>query len=568
MVACLPRLKVAQSALSAWCRMVMSHEIGRAGYRIEIRDTQVLGVPPCTIFASDGAGARSALATLAQLVSQYRVTVPCCEIEDEPGFATRGVMLDVSRCRIPTMRELFATVDLLALLKFNHLQLYTEHTYAYRTHEDVWRGWSPLTAEEIRRLDDYCLARGIELAANQNCFGHLGHWLKMPRYQHLAETHGEWMFDVWPRSGPFSVCPTDPASLDFVRELLGELLPQFSSGLCNIGCDETFDVGWGRSKAEVDKRGRGAVYGEFVAKICGEAARLGKRPAFWADIALHDAKSLQLLPKNLISLCWGYEPDSPYAHWVQTCREAELEAWVCPGTSSWCSITGRSLDAMQNIAKAAREGFDSGATGFMLTDWGDRGHHQTWPIVLNALAFAAQAAWAPLRTDDFDALAASQFVLGDDTGKLSQWIFDLGNVDQDLRDECGQLTRPNDSRRRLLNQSAMFADMWKPLGEAREIGSLPMWQECRARIASLAGSLPGGPIAMREELAHTIDCALWATDRAIVRRSTKVADSDGASLRQRLDAIMQTHRRIWGIRSRPGGLEQSLKFYSALRELL
>ncbi len=566
MIGCLPRLKVAESALNAWCRIVTSREIARGGYRIQIRDSQVAGVAPCTIIASDDAGARAALATLSQLVQQHRARIPCYDIEDAPTFATRGVMLDVSRCRVPTMRELFSVVDLLASLKFNHLQLYTEHTFAYANHEDVWRGWSPMTAAEIRRMDDYCQARGIELAANQNCFGHLAHWLKMPRYQHLAETHGDWVFDVWPRSGAFSVCPTDPASLEFVKGLLAELLPNFSSGLCNVGCDETFDVGWGRSKAEVEKRGRGSVYAEFVAKIATEARGLGKRSAFWADIALHDAASLKLLPKDMIALCWGYEPDSQFGQWVETCRDAELEAWVCPGTSSWCSITGRSLDAMQNIAKAAKEGFDAGATGFLLTDWGDRGHHQTWPIALNALAFAAQAAWGD--AEKFDAAAASRFVLGDESGKLSQWIFDLGNVDQEMREECGQLTRPKDPRKRLLNQSAMFADMWKPLGEKTGIGELRLWEACREKIAGLAGSLPGGSMAMREELSHTVDCALWATDRAIVRRGAEVADSRRANLRERLDAIAQMHRRIWGFRSRPGGLEQSLEFYGKLRELL
>ena len=120
--------------------------------------------------------------------------VPPVDGETPPAIV---VMLDVSRDRIPTMEEFGRIVPWLASLKVNHLQLYTEHTFAYAGHEEVWRGWSPLTPAEIREIDALCIGHGIELAANQNCFGHLRTWLELPRYAHLAETHGDWVFDVW-----------------------------------------------------------------------------------------------------------------------------------------------------------------------------------------------------------------------------------------------------------------------------------------------------------------------------------------------------------------------------------
>src|SRR4029079_2166283 len=99
-------------------------------------------------------------------------------------------------------------------LKFNHLELYTEHTFAYRGHEEVWRDWSPMTPAEVRELDTYCSSRGVRLVANQNCFGHLERWFAHPRYAGLAETLGDWVFENeherFHRTGPFSLCPTDP----------------------------------------------------------------------------------------------------------------------------------------------------------------------------------------------------------------------------------------------------------------------------------------------------------------------------------------------------------------------
>ena len=86
-------------------------------------------------------------------------------------------------------------------------------------------------------------------------------WLKHPRYLPLAESpdgaQTPWGFR-W--DGPFSLCPTDPAVLDFLAGLYAELLPNFTSGLFNVGCDETFDIGQGRSRAEAERHGVTTVY--------------------------------------------------------------------------------------------------------------------------------------------------------------------------------------------------------------------------------------------------------------------------------------------------------------------
>ena len=90
-----------------------------------------------------------------------------------PAFERRGLMLDISRNRVPTMDWLKTLIDALALLRYNELQLYTEHTFAYQTHGTVWKQASPMTAAEIREIDAYCSARGIELVPIQNSFAHL-----------------------------------------------------------------------------------------------------------------------------------------------------------------------------------------------------------------------------------------------------------------------------------------------------------------------------------------------------------------------------------------------------------
>jgi hypothetical protein len=83
-------------------------------------------------------GAWNATLTLIQIVEQAGPSLPCLRIADAPDFPNRGVLLDVTRDKVPTLDTLFELVDLLASWKINEIQLYTEHTFAYRRHRTVW----------------------------------------------------------------------------------------------------------------------------------------------------------------------------------------------------------------------------------------------------------------------------------------------------------------------------------------------------------------------------------------------------------------------------------------------
>src|SRR5690606_38189466 len=139
------------------------------------------------IHGADTAGIYYGVLTLIQLLRHYGATLPDLEVHDHPDFPVRGIMLDVSRDRVPTMETLYNLIDLLAGWKMNQLQLYMEHSFAYSHHQTVWKEASPITGQQILELDVYCRQRHIELVPNQNSFGHLERWLKHPEYKHLAE---------------------------------------------------------------------------------------------------------------------------------------------------------------------------------------------------------------------------------------------------------------------------------------------------------------------------------------------------------------------------------------------
>ncbi len=514
-----------------------------------------IGTSGIEIRVGAAAGVRHALATLTQIRRQHPERLPTLTITDAPLFAVRGAMLDVSRDRIPTMAEFARMIPQLAEWKFNHLQLYVEHTVAYAGHEAAWQGLDPLTPDELKALDALCAAHGIELAANQNCFGHLSGFLKLPAYQHLAEiaVDGTWDFNgLVTRTGPFSLCPSEPGAKTFVADLLRQLCPLIASQWVNIGCDETFDVGQGRSQAAVAARGRAEVYLDFVRQICALVAAHGKRPQFWADIALEHPEHLAELPADLLGLAWGYEGDADFARWCDQLRAANRDAWVCPGTSSWRSITGRTTDRSANLL-AAVAAHAHGASGFLVTDWGDLGHRQHWPIAAHGLAEAAHRAWSG--TAPYDSRASGLHALGNPA--LGPWLDELGDLDRDLRLIGGKL-RPDGSRAPLRNATALFTDLHLTTAY---IGTAGTWQELGDRLAALAQRRPLATDPLLEaELAHTLAVADFACARAIARRAGQPPPHTA------LHAVIAEYRRLWPQRSRQGGLAASSRHYEQLME--
>lgn len=525
-----------------------------------------------TLAYATEAGLRHGRTTLRQLVRQYGEVLPCVVIEDEPAFAHRGVMLDVSRDKVPTMASLREYVGSFAAMKLNHVQLYTEHTFAYEGHEEVWLDCSPVTPGEARELDEFAARLGVTLAPNQNCFGHLHKWMKLEKYAHLAETHGEWVFMEWPRWGPFSLCPGEAGSIELVRDMLRQLTPCFRAGVVNVGCDETFDIGQGRSKGAVEargggERGRAAVYFDFVKQVAQAARDVGKRPMLWADIALSHPEMLGEFPEGAIGLAWGYEVDSDFSAWCDRMGEHGIEAWVCPGTSSWRSITGRTRERRANVenAGAARK---RGAVGYLMTDWGDMGHHQQWPIALNAIAQAAQEAWNPGVPVDVRAVALHVF--GDESLETGAWLDRLGDVDAHIRLIGGG--KEGGEPKVIRNATALFRDLHRadPLPDPIP-APMEAWERAAANLTMCEETVPGTlerESLVGREIAHTLATARLAVEHAMATRGERGLAGRSPEYRAWLvDLARQVHRELeslWLVRNRVGGLSRSSWHYQKI----
>ncbi len=533
-------------------------EVGEPeGYRLQVTPRGI------DIRAHDEAGVYYAVCTLNQLLRQLTGSLPCMLIRDWPDYPARGVMLDISRDKVPTLETLYDLVDLLSTWKINQFQLYTEHTFAYRNHPEVWAQASPLTGEEILDLDAFCRERFIELVPNQNSFGHMQRWLKHPRYAPLAEVEGEFETPWGIERGPFSLCPVDSGSLTLVENLYDELLPHFASRMFNVGCDETFDLGQGRSKQACQERGTGRVYLDFLLKIHRAVQMRGHRMQFWGDIITQHPDLVPELPKDLLALEWGYEASHPFDDHGALFAASGVPFHVCPGTSAWCSVAGRTDNALANLRNAAENGLKHGASGYLNTDWGDHGHWQVLPVSYLGLAAGAAYCWCLTANGELDiARAVSLFAFEDPSGTMGLLAYDLGNVYQAVGFEPP-------------NASALF---WILQWRLPQIGTLASegpdpFIRTLAAIEQAMDHLGGERMGRKD--APLVRDEFYLTARLLrhaCRRGLLVSEAEKArarptrqELRRDLEEVLEEYRRSWLLRNRPGGLADSLARLEAMR---
>ena len=504
-----------------------------------------------TVEANSAEGVFRAGSTLSQIIRQCPAGLPCGTIVDSPDLPVRGVMVDISRDKVPSMATLFRIVDELSAWKINHVELYTEHTFAYANHREVWEFASPMTHEQVRELDRYCRERFIELVPNQNTFGHMHRWLKHPRYRELAECPDGYT-TPWSekRSDPFSLNPLDPRSLALVDELLSELLPCFTSHNVNVGCDETFDLGQGKSRAECERLGKGRVYLDYLLKVHALTQRSGHTMHFWGDIILHHPELIPELPRDLVALVWGYEAEHPFATQCEAFAKSGIAFHVCPGTSAWCTIAGRTQNMMENIRSAVRNGLAHGASGFLNTDWGDNGHWQPLPVSYPGYAWGAALSWC-FGANESASLESmlDVHVFKDEAAVMGQLVLGLGNAYL----KTGHL---------IANASALFRilNLDQP---ARILASVPDEALVATSRYILDVIRPVEKARMKRddaelimnEMATVSEMLIHACARGILLR--KGQEQGNGPLASDMGEILNDYRRNWLARNRPGGLGDS-----------
>lgn len=231
------------------------------GYKLSINARGV------ELRAKTSQGWRHGLQTLGQLVQSGRL--PYAQVEDNPRFAYRGLMLDVSRHFFPTsyIKSLLSEMARIKLNRFHwhlvdgagwrmeskHYPLLTERA-AYRTESDWDKWWHDgdrrfTTAQdpkgyggyykqsEIKEVVDYAQSLGITIVPEIELPGHS---------TELIHAYPELICPTATYQDASDVCIGNEATFTFFERILDETMALFPSKYIHIGGDEAAMNHWGK----------------------------------------------------------------------------------------------------------------------------------------------------------------------------------------------------------------------------------------------------------------------------------------------------------------------------------
>lgn len=385
------------------------------------------------INASTSKGLFYGIQTLIQIIREYGYSLPGVIIEDKPYFKHRGFYHDVTRGKVPKLETLMNLVDKASFYKINELQLYIEHTFAFKGMSEVWIDKDPLTSEEIILLDRYCKNKHIELIPSISTFGHLYEVLRTKSFKNLCEltetTKPEYSF--LDRMAHHTLNVTDEDSIKLVGNMLEQFMPLFSSNKFNICCDETFDLGKGKSSKEADRLGIGKLYVDFLNKVISIVKEYDKEIMFWGDVILNHPDLINTIDKDAICLNWNYwcgveEKDT------RIIAESGRKQYVCPGVGGWSHLMNLMDNAFENIYRMISYGVKYNAIGVLNTNWGDYGHINLLYSSIPGMIYGAALSWNPKIEKDFNKMYKDISILefGDSSGTLVSLLAELSKCQE------------------------------------------------------------------------------------------------------------------------------------------
>lgn len=249
--------------------------------------------------------------TLVQLRTQAP-DLPCVRIADWPDMPFRGQHLTLGSGHMPTLPLFKDLIDTLALFKSNTLMLEYDDRFPFERHP-VLANPNALTKDEIRELIAYAAGRYIDIIPLLDSLGHAEHYLKHPEYRHLAELPGQ----------TAELCPSNPATLAFIKELWSEILEVHAGcSHAHITGDEVFRLdGFCPACRPHAEAGRlGELYTRYYVDLSRWILERGRRPILWADMAARFPVALAQLPREAVMNDWYYQGMDAY-------RLSTTQAW-------------------------------------------------------------------------------------------------------------------------------------------------------------------------------------------------------------------------------------------------
>ena len=513
-----------------------------------------------SIYASCEVGWFYGVQSLRQLIVDNKV--PYCHIKDKPDLKVRGVSLDISRSKVPKVKTLKEIFDLLAMLKYNHVELYVEgFSFEYKSFPNVLKDGNYLTLEEYKELEKYANELFMDFVPNQNSFGHMEAWLELDEYHHLAECEDG--FTIW---GAFrkstTLNPLDEKSFEHVSKMYEDMLPYCNSKYFNMCFDEPYELGHGKSKELAEKTSVEDIFVDYLHKLAKVTRSYDKIPLIWADAVIKHPDAIDKIDDDIILIDWGYTKIYPFSEHAKMLKEHNRKFLLAGGTSTWSVITSRYDDMYYSILNSANAAKENKGLGVIVTDWGDIGHLQYLPMSYLGFIHGAMTAWSNKDDEALKYLLAK--IIGKENAESVIELSKYTQLEGEYRDYGSRLFSAilwAEHSTKYENRLEFFLGKMK--SNFLEKDSLEAIEKLLLKENKLVDSSEDELV--RKEINNSIDLLLTLVS---INKKLQVDCFDFEDELKELEQYEVKHLELWKIRNKEAGFKFSINRIKWLKQIL
>ena len=286
-----------------------------------------------------------------------------------------GAMIDCSRNAVLKVSAVKQMIDALQRMGYNALELYTEDTFEVQ--DEPYFGYlrGRYTGAEIREIDEYAKAHGIELIPCIQTLAHFTNPVKLSRFNEITDINDILLID-------------DEKTYAFIERIFSTLAENFTSRNVNIGMDEAHMVGLGKYLDQHGYSDRFEILNRHLERVVKIASKYGFKAHMWSDMFFrlaakgdyygHDvqipSKVTDKIPDVALAY-WDYyhTEENHYDAMIALHQKFGREIWFAGGAWTWGGFAPQTRYAYATMKSAMCSVKKHGIKNVLITLWGDNG---------------------------------------------------------------------------------------------------------------------------------------------------------------------------------------------------
>ena len=472
--------------------------------------------------------------------------------ENGPAFENLTYMCDCSRNAVAKIETLKSLVRHLAVMGYNSLGLYMEDTFEVDGYPYFGYLRTPFTKADLKELDAYAKAFGIELVPYIQTLAHFNTLVRHYVFEGLFDT-GDILF------------VGKEETYAFIEALIKTCAECFSSRSINIGMDEAYMLGRGKYLDRNGFRPRFELMQEHLRRVLKICEKYGFKPMMWSDMFFAQSKTTQYgagpskelieqVPKGVELIYWDYAETEETHYHENIARHLAFgnKVGFAGGACKWHGFTPDNRNSFRSTLAAMRACKKQGIKRYVVTGWGDNGAECSQFAILPTLLYCARLNYGKEKEDA--AFKRSFLTL---TGMA---FADFMSVDLNNRvdDEDG-LSGRNTANKYLLFNDILLGTLDTTVGEgwgeryaahakalkkaARRAGKWEYLFETQYRLADL--------LALKAEMGLQLRRAYQAGDQ----EKLSLLSKDLKVLKRRVGPFYQAFSYQWHLENRANGFD-------------